>query len=198
MIEAVLWDLGGVLCRFRPDRRVVELARRSGRSPATVEALLDRPLLDALDRGELDGAGLHTRARDQLGWDCSYDELAAAWAAAFEPDQDVLALAARVDLPAGLLTDNGPPLADQFTRRLPEVASVLQVAVFSAEIGCTKPRPEAFLAACQRLARDPEHVLFVDDNPINVNGAHEAGLHAVQYTTVAVLTDDLRSRGILR
>lgn len=100
--------------------------------------------------------------------------------------------------PGRLLTDNGPPLADQFTRRLPEVASVVRVTVFSIEIGYTKPHPEAFLAACQRLGCDPEHVVFVDDKPANVIGAQKVGLNAVQYTTVRALADDLRNYGLLR
>ncbi len=197
MIEAVLWDLGGVLCHFRPERRVAELARRSGCPRTIVDALLDRPLLDALDQGELDGAGLHARVRHQLDWDCSYDQLGTAWAAAFEPDHDVVRLAERVPRGSGLLTDNGPPLADQFGRLLPDVARIVPVAVFSSEVGELKPHPRTFLAACQRLGSRPEGVLFVDDNQANVDGAREVGLEAVQYTTIGALTTVLTAHGLL-
>ena len=49
MIKAVLWDLGDVLCHFRPDRRVREIARCSGASEHDVRALLTAELLGRLD-----------------------------------------------------------------------------------------------------------------------------------------------------
>jgi len=196
MIRALVWDLGGVLCRFRPQRRAAEIARRSGCSIASVDALLDRPTLAALDRGALSGAGLHARVRDELAWDCSYDELGRAWSSAFDPDPGVLALADRVARPAAVLSHNGPPLADQFARLLPAVASVVPVAVFSADVGYTKPHRGAFHAACARLGLASEQVLLVDDNPVNVTGAADVGLHAVQYTNVGELTDVLANLGL--
>ncbi len=84
---------------------------------------------------------------------------------------------------SGLLTDNGPPLANNFRTHLPNVAAVISTAVFSSDIAATKPSPEAFRAACSALSAEPTRVVFIDDNPENVSGAREAGLLAIRYTT---------------
>src|SRR5687767_2090591 len=55
MIKAVLWDLGDVLCRFHPDRRVREIARCSGASEDDVRMLLTPELLGRLVAGEITG-----------------------------------------------------------------------------------------------------------------------------------------------
>lgn len=43
----------------------------------------------------------------------------------------MLPIARRVSVKSGLLTDNGPPLADDFIEQLPDVAAVVPTGVFS-------------------------------------------------------------------
>jgi FMN phosphatase YigB (HAD superfamily) len=38
-----------------------------------------------------------------------------------------------------------------------------------------------------RLKYPAERVIFVDDMPVNINGAKAVGIHGVHYTTLAVL-----------
>ncbi len=62
----------------------------------------------------------------------------------------------------------------------------------SFELGAVKPDPEIYALVIERLPVPPAHVLFLDDNPLNVEAAHEAGLRAEQAVAVdgarAVLT----------
>jgi putative hydrolase of the HAD superfamily len=53
--------------------------------------------------------------------------------------------------------------------------------VFSSdETGYAKPAPEAFLKPCMRMQVSPAHALYVGDNyRVDVEGAQNAGLHAV-------------------
>ncbi|WP_420450201.1 HAD-IA family hydrolase [Ilumatobacter sp.] len=44
-----------------------------------------------------------------------------------------------------------------------------------------KPDPRAFQRAIDTVGADPNRVLFVDDQPLNVEGANEFGLHAVWF-----------------
>jgi len=197
MIAAVLWDLGGVLCRFRPERRLEQLSRLTGQPPARVVEVLQRGLLDALDIGAVGRQELGEVVRLELEWNGPYEMLAGAWAGAFEPKPDVLALVGRVRVRRGLLSDNGAPLADLFPALLPEVAGVIDPAIFSSDLGCTKPAREAFEAACLQLNAPPARVLFVDDNPANVAGARAAGLHALHFTTTDALEAALRRHRVL-
>ncbi len=198
MIEAVLWDLGGVLCRFDPVARVAAMAAAADRPIDAVARFLSASLLAAIDSGELDGPALHGLVRDVLGWDCAYEELGVAWSAAFEPDRAVLDLAARLRMPAAVLTNNGPPLMDQFARLLPDVAAVVEATLCSAQFRATKPDPRALLGACQVLDRAPATILLVDDSQTNADGAVAAGMQALLFRTAGELDAQLRDLGLLR
>lgn len=186
-----------MLCRFRPGHRLAELVRLSGRSSKRVEAVVTPQLLRDLDLGRVKPAELLDRLRVGLDWDCDYATLMRAWSAAFEPDHGVIAIARRVRGKNGLLTDNGPPLADNFERCLPEVAAIITTPVFSSDVAVTKPDQEAFWAACRRLEAEPTRTLFIDDNRRNVVGARAAGLVAVRYTTPEQLLAELDGRDVL-
>ena len=53
----------------------------------------------------------------------------------------------------------------------------------SADIGIRKPDPRAYAVLCRRLGLPPHRVLFVDDRPANIAGAHDAGLQALRFGT---------------
>ncbi|MBO0825016.1 MAG: HAD-IA family hydrolase [Actinobacteria bacterium] len=53
--------------------------------------------------------------------------------------------------------------------------------VYSHEVGMTKPDPRIYALACTRLSVDPGDAVFVDDAEQCVQGARDAGMHAVLY-----------------
>ena len=55
----------------------------------------------------------------------------------------------------------------------------------SFQLGLIKPDPEVFHHVVESLDIDPQQVFFVDDNQINVDGALTAGLQAQQVRGVA-------------
>lgn len=198
MIKAVLWDLADVLCSFRPDRRVQEIVRCSGASEDNVRALLTSELLGRLDAGDMTGDQLIATVHTELGWPCTVDELGTAWAAAFEPDQFVLALARRIVVPAALLTNNGPPLSDHYRELIPAVAAVVPNALFSGRTRLVKPNASAFLRACVVLDAVPSDVLLIDDSLANVAAASGAGLRTHRYQSPEPLEEFLDRERLLR
>jgi len=61
------------------------------------------------------------------------------------------------------------------------LADLLDVMVFSEDVGVAKPRPEIFLHALEKLGVEPEDALFVGDRLVNdVQGAAQAGMTTVQ------------------
>jgi FMN phosphatase YigB (HAD superfamily) len=187
MIKAVLWDLGDVLCRFHSDRRVREIARRSGASEDGVRALLTPELLARLDVGDMTGDELLAAVHAQLKWHCTVAELGAAWAAAFEPDNSVLNLARRLVVPAVAFTNNGPPLSDHYRELIPAVAEVVPIAVFSSHTRLVKPDALSFVNACAVLNAVPSDVLLIDDSAANVAAASGAGLRTHHYRSPEIL-----------
>ena len=53
--------------------------------------------------------------------------------------------------------------------------------VYSHECGLSKPDPQAYALVCARLRVEPAQTVFVDDTEVCVEGARQAGLHAVLY-----------------
>ena len=196
----VLFDLGGVVCRFRPERRLHLLAQASGQPETEVHRLLFASGFSrACDRGAFGAAEMHAEACERLGWRPPYAEFRSLWAAAFEPDPAVLALVARVrrTRATGLLTDNSAVLLDACGHELREVGAAFDRLLFSCELRSLKPEPELFRAALDRAGRTPEQVLFVDDVEANVAAAASLGIAALRFRAPAGLERDLSRAGLL-
>jgi putative hydrolase of the HAD superfamily len=57
----------------------------------------------------------------------------------------------------------------------------VDVIVDATHTQILKPDPRAYQLGCEALGLAPEHIVFVDDQPRNVEGAIRAGLAAVQF-----------------
>jgi putative hydrolase of the HAD superfamily len=199
-IQAVVFDMDGVLCRYRLERRLALLAAWSGRTADEIHAVIWRSgFEDQSERGEW-GADAYLR---EFGARMGYRLSAAQWVearrVAVEPDEAVLAVARRIGarLPVAMLTNNGFLLKRHIGEVFPAVPEVFGAnAIFSAELGRAKPDPEAFRRLARRLGVAPEGVLFFDDGASYVAGAQEAGLKAHLFEGVDALRATLASHGI--
>jgi epoxide hydrolase-like predicted phosphatase len=61
----------------------------------------------------------------------------------------------------------------------------------SAELGIAKPDPDIFHLVIDTLKQDPEEIIFIDDFQENVDGAREAGIHAIHFHNRAQALADL-------
>ncbi|HZU79777.1 MAG TPA: HAD-IA family hydrolase [Acidimicrobiales bacterium] len=66
----------------------------------------------------------------------------------------------------------------------------------SFELGLVKPDTEMFVHACDALGLEPERVLLLDDNRINVDAASAAGLVARRTRGVAEARRELAALGL--
>ncbi|QXC62966.1 HAD-IA family hydrolase [Aquihabitans sp. G128] len=201
----LVMDLGGVTCRWLPDRRLAALARLSGLPEATVEAsVFESGFDDATERGQftLDEVVANLRTVLNLAAqpetvDETEAELRAAWALAFEPDLRVLDLVVRAECPAALFTNNGPLLEAALDHELRGVGEAFQQVVCSWHLGVTKPDPLAFERATAALAVEPARVLFVDDSAANVAAAQAHGWRAHHFRDHLNLRAALGDAGLL-
>lgn len=67
----------------------------------------------------------------------------------------------------------------------------------SGLLGMVKPHPAIFRHALAAMGRPAERCLFIDDNAANVAGAEAVGLHAHRFTSPEGLRSDLAGRGLL-
>jgi len=195
--DVLVMDLGGVTCRWLPDRRLTALSELCGLPAETIDQLVfESGFDDAGERGRFPLDEFTAELLGLLGLTPTHDlrdAARAAWATAFEPDQRVLKLIRGARCPSALFTNNGPLLEAGLVDDLPEVGSAFDQLVFSWRLGITKPEPEAFARAAERLDVEPARIYFVDDSAGNVDAAEAAGWRAHRYTNSlnlhAALTD---------
>lgn len=204
-IDTVLFDLGGVVCRFLPERRITAFSAATGLAPDLVEErLYGSGLIDAADSGEVSRAELEVKIREQLGFTGTTAELKEIWTLAFEPDRSMIAVAGRLR-GAGtvaILTNNDALLAEALPERFPDIEAAFDRLFFSGVLGVRKPGAEAYRSALTLLGGEPGRTLFVDDSERNVAGALAAGLAAVRFPPaggdpVEGLIAMLRAHGLL-
>lgn len=66
----------------------------------------------------------------------------------------------------------------------------------SAEIKLVKPHEDYFEFALKELGFQAEECVFIDDNPINCEGAERVGIHAIRYQNAEQVEADLRALGV--
>lgn len=174
----VVFDLGGVLCRFEPTARLAALASATGLPADRIDAAIwGSGLDDRASAGELSPDETVVEVLAALDQRLSADVLRAAWAAAFVPDDEVVAIARTVAGPTAVFTDNGP-LVDAC---LDGVRDAVDVVVATWQLGARKPDPIAYQRLAARLGRHPVELLIIDDSEANCVGARAAGCSVIRY-----------------
>jgi len=200
MIEAVVFDMDDVLCRYRIERRLDLLAAWSGRSPDEVHAAIWRSgFEDEAERGAFTADAYLHEFGARIGYALSLAEWIGARRVATEPDETILAIARRVGAarPVAMFTNNPFLLKRHIGEVFPAVPDIFgDRALFSAELGCRKPDPEAFRRLAGRLGVPPAGVLLFDDNADYVAGARAAGIEAHRFEGAAGVLERLDAHAI--
>jgi putative hydrolase of the HAD superfamily len=200
VITAVVFDMDGVLCRYRRERRLALLASWSGRSPDAIDAAIWRSgFEDEAERGVVSAEDYLKGFGERMGYPLTVAQWVEARRVAIEPDPAVLALARRLGAahPVGMFTNNPWLLKRHIGEVFPAVPEIFGPrAIFSAELGRCKPDPEAFRRLAARLEVAPHEMLYLDDDPAYVAGAREAGLSADRVDGAAGVRASLAAHGL--
>ena len=94
MIKTVVFDMDGVLCRYRIERRLALLAAWSGRSPDAIHAAIWRSgFEDEAERGLVSADDYLKGFGERMGYALTTEQWMEARRVAIEPDAAVLSLA---------------------------------------------------------------------------------------------------------
>jgi putative hydrolase of the HAD superfamily len=195
-IRTVVFDLGGVVCRYQPRLRLHELARIYGRTPDDVHRILyGSGFVGETEMGRWNAEEIASEIGARLGRAVDRAELEPAWLASFPVDEEVLELVRRTAVRhrTAILTNNDLLLRDALLSSHPDFADRFGDIVFSAEIHAVKPAAEAFHRALSIMKVEPSEVLFFDDSDTHVAGARRAGITAVRFQHAQQLATDLAS-----
>jgi putative hydrolase of the HAD superfamily len=204
MIEAVLWDFGGVLTtspfeafnRYETERGLPRDFIR------TINAT--NPEINAWARFESSEVDLH-----------EFDRLFAEESAAVGyrvPGREVIELLSGDIRPrmvevlrrvksshrVACITNNvkggrGPGMANSSERasQMAEVMALFDLVVESSVEGIRKPNPRIYQIACERLGVAPERAVFLDDLGVNLKPARELGMQTIKVLSEQQAIEDL-------
>ena len=66
----------------------------------------------------------------------------------------------------------------------------------SCYLGVSKPNPQIYRLALDLSQRQADECVFIDDRPLNLEGAQRLGLRTIQFLNAAQLESDLRNLGV--
>ena len=186
-VEALLFDLGGVVIDIDFGRCAASWARSAGREAADLMARL--AMYDAYERherGSLDTAGYFASVRRTMAFDLTDAQLLAGWNDIYlgvvDGIESLLAdVAARFPLYA--FTNSNPAHQAVWTERFAEVLAPFETIFVSSEIGHRKPEPAAFEHIAATIDVALPNILFFDDSAENVEGARRLGVQTVHVTS---------------
>jgi putative hydrolase of the HAD superfamily len=200
MVSAVVFDIGGVLTA--PPRHVAGLARRIGAGEVDFEAGYWKHR-ERWDRGcpeaeywSLVGSSAGVEVSAAQAQELTVADVSGWLDALPEPTEPLLnAVAAG---PATLAVLSNMPAEMAALIRQEQWMGVVDVLVFSGEVGLTKPDRAIFTLLQDQLGIDrPEQVIFFDDREENVDGAGIIGWDARLWAGHRVAAEALVALGLI-
>jgi putative hydrolase of the HAD superfamily len=183
-VKAILFDYGGVLVQVMDETPRQQLAERYGVPLRRIYHLLfdtEASIQAALGEISMEHhwRAIHEILRVPPGERADF--IRQFWAA------DGLNRALVDFLPSlreryslGLLSNANDDLRQMMTEHW-QIAGLFDDMIISAEVGLLKSDRRIYELAATRLGVQPDEALFIDDTPVNVEGARIAGLQAIQY-----------------
>ncbi|WP_204082562.1 HAD family hydrolase [Asanoa ishikariensis] len=195
-IRAVVFDIGGVLefCGPMDFEKVWE--PKLGLADGSIDAAM-QDMWDGGAIGTVTEAEVHAAMADRLG--ITHDQVDAAMADMWQqylgtPNTELIeyARALRQRVRTGILSNSfvGASEREQAAYGLVEL---VDVCLYSHEVGLVKPDPELWKLTCERMGGKPAELLFVDDFPANIAAANAYGMRAVLFESTAQVIAEIEA-----
>jgi putative hydrolase of the HAD superfamily len=203
MIEAVIWDFGGVLtsspfeafARFEIERGLpADIIRRTNAANhwenawAKFErAEVDIEAFDNLFAAESLALGAEVRGKDVLPL-LSGD---------LRPEMVEALKRVKARFKTGCITNNLPANAigslGGRSLYVAEVMALFDHVIESAKIGMRKPDPRIYQMMVEALSVDPRDCVYLDDLGVNLKPAREMGMKTIKVTNASQAIDQLEA-----
>jgi putative hydrolase of the HAD superfamily len=190
MIEAVIWDFGGVLttspfeafARFESERGLpVDIIRRTNANNHWENAWakferseLDLEAFDQLFASESLALGAEVRGKDVLP----------LLVGDLRPEMVEALRVVKSRFKTGCITNNLPAnaigSASGRSLYIAEVMALFDHVIESAKIGLRKPDPRIYRMMIDALGVDPKHCVYLDDLGVNLKPAREMGMATIK------------------
>jgi putative hydrolase of the HAD superfamily len=193
-IQAVVFDIGGVL-EITPSLGVTELwESRLGLDPGEINRRM-HDIWHGGGIGTVSELEVHQAAAERLGLDEPQLEEFMDWiwreyVGSANTELIGYARQLRPRYRTGILSNSfvGAREREQAAYGFEDLVDEI---IYSHECGMSKPDPGIYALACERLRAEPAQMVFLDDYGPCVEGARQAGIHAVLYQDNAQAIRDI-------
>ncbi len=194
-IRCLWWDLGNVLVNVDVNVGFRMLGDYLGVPWKQIAAGFPRELIDLYETSVLDTKGFFKAALDRCGLDIRevpLEQLEKMWRAMVTPNEPLINLARELtaDFRTCLVSNINPIHHYQILHDF-NFEHWNSCLVFSYVVGYLKPEARIYQEALAQSECAPGEVLFIDDRPVNLEGARRLGIqtwhHVDNATTIAAL-----------
>jgi epoxide hydrolase-like predicted phosphatase len=185
MIRAIIFDCFGVLvgCGFW------DVYRACGGDPVKDNAFI-LGMVNKANAGEISGAHFSTLMADKLGLALEqYDAVVTRQQQPNRPLLDYIRDELKPHYKLAIISNANT--GELETRLAPEDLALFDTVIVSADVGFVKPDPQIFQLAADRLGITFNETVFVDDLERFTVPAEALGLHAIVYTGLDPLKQEL-------
>ena len=199
-IDAVVFDVGRVLYQWQ----LSALFEKMIDDPARLEKVLGEVVTEEWHFLHDAGRPLSQMVPERIALFPDYAEEIRAYATRFNetipgPVPGSHALVEQLDekgVPLYAITNFGAEFWAGFRPHEP-IFDRFRDIVVSGQERIAKPDPAIFTISAQRFGHEPEAMLFIDDNPVNVAAASDCCWQVHHFTDASLLESDLSARGLI-
>jgi len=195
-VDALLFDLGGVVIEIDFDRVFAHWAMRSNRSIETIKSRFDfDSYYERHERGEIEASEYFASLRKSLGINITDEEFIDVWNSIYVveiPGVATVLSNVKEKRPIYAFTNSNSTHQLVWSKKFEHILSLFRRVFVSSEIGKRKPEPAAFKAISREIEVNLERILFFDDSVKNIAGAKSVGMQAVHVTSLLNITKILQ------
>jgi len=193
-IEAIFWDLGGVIVRTEDRTKRNRWEQRLGMEPRQLDRFIfGGEMGRKATRGEVNAEAVWESVRLEL--DLSLEEgeqLTQDFWQGDDLDRELVGYirGLKPNFQTGLISNAWLELRELLVHHF-HIDDAFDDLVISAEVGLAKPDPGIYRLALERLKVRAERAIFVDDFERNIAAARELGMQAIQFRSRAQTIADV-------
>lgn len=199
MIQAIIFDIGGVLIRTEDHEPRRRLEQRLGLAAGAAEHIvLNSEAGLRTQRGEFTEEENWLRVQRELNLsDAILADFRRDFWAGDKLDTALLdyirCLHRRYQ--TAIISNAMPGLMTLVSGKY-QIADAFDVIVGSGDVKVAKPDPAIYRLTLQKLGRQPSEAIFIDDALPNIQGAQAVGLHTIHYTRGMDIPAVLAAHGV--
>lgn len=199
MIKAVIFDVGGVLVKTHDHSHRREWERRLDLDDwESEEIVFNSPKGTQAQSGQITNSQLWSWVGEQLSLeDADLQAFRRAFWAGDRLDQALVAYirSLRPHYQTAIISNATDDLRRTLSSTYP-IEDAFDLIVCSAEEQVMKPDQTIYRRTLERLEREPQEAVFIDDNADNVAAAQDLGMYAVHYQAGMDLPARLAELGV--